>query len=149
MDKRKEIPAKSPDKPGEKPPNAAPKADVDRVRSRIAELGIEFHECVKRAGLGYATGYRFLNYTASVGSLRKLEEWVVKEERRQKRPAQPTGDEQDERLAAWTEMGRELQQIDPDHFESVIDGLREVLEAEKLRASGFRKILRANPDVQR
>lgn len=140
MEKRGQIPAK---------PNSAPKADVDRVKARIAALGLDWHDAVKEAGLSYATGYRFLKYEGSVGKLRELEEWVVKEESRRKRPPQPTVAEQDARMAEWLELGQQLAKVDPQHFQMVLEGLRDVLEASRLTQSAFRKMLRATPDPDR
>jgi hypothetical protein len=143
MDKRGQIPGKSP------PPNAAPKADVDRVRARVDALGYEWHDAIKRAGLSYSTGYRFLNYEASVGKLRELEEWIVREESKRNRKPLPTGEEQDERLAEWATIGAELMKSDPQRFNEVLDGLRDVLEATKLTQNAFLKILRATPGNDR
>jgi hypothetical protein len=140
MEKRGQIPAK---------PNAAPKADVDRVRQRIEKLGLDFHDAVAKAGISYSTGYRFLDGTASVGKLRQLEEWVIKEEARRKLPSQPTAAEQDARLAEWADLGRELADVDPQHFQVMLEGLRDVLEASKLTQAAFRKMLRATPDRER
>jgi hypothetical protein len=140
MEKRGQIPGK---------PNSAPKADVDRVRARIEALGIDWHDAVKAAGLSYATGYRFLKYEGSVGKLRELEEWVVKQEAKRDRPPMPTGVEQDARLAEWSELGAELMRLDPQRFNEVFEGLRDVLEAAKLTQSAFLKILRATPDPKR
>lgn len=141
MDKRREIPATK--------PNAAPRADVDRVSQRIASLGIDFHDAVEKAGISRATAYRFQNYTASVGKLRELEEWVVKEEARQRKPAQPTIEQQDAQQAEWAEIGRELARLDPALFAATLDGLRDVLESVKLREQGIRKMFRATPDHDR
>lgn len=141
MDKRREIPAVK--------PNAAPRADVDRVSQRIASLGYDFHDAVEKAGISRATAYRFQSYTASVGKLRELEEWVVKEEARQKKPAQPTIEQQDAQQAEWAEIGRELARLDPQLFAATLDGLRDVLESVKLREQGIRKMFRATPDHDR
>lgn len=140
MEKRREIPAK---------PNSASKADVLRVKARIEALGIDWHDAVKEAKLSYATGYRFLKYEGSVGKLRELEEWVVKEEARKKRPPQPTAAEQDARLAEWLELGRQLAQMDGAHFDDALDGLRKVIEAKKLIETGYRQLFRATPDHDR
>lgn len=140
MEKRGQIPAK---------PNAATKSDVERVRARVAALGYEWHDAIKRAGLSYATGYRFLNYEASVGKLRELEEWVVKEEGKRNRPVLPTAAEQDERIAEWSKLGDALMKADPQRFQEVLEGLRDVVEAARLTQLAFLKILRATPDPKR
>jgi hypothetical protein len=142
MEKRGQISA--PQKP-----NAATRADVERVKSRINALGVDFHDAVKQADISYPTGYRILKGDASVGSLRKLEDWVVKEERRRKLPAQPTAEEQDARLAEWLEIGRELARLDPGLFDNALDGLRDMLGSVKLREQAISKIFRATPDAQR
>jgi hypothetical protein len=140
MEKRGQIPAK---------PNSAPKADVDRVKARVEGLGLDWHDAVKSAGLSYATGYRFLKYEGSVGKLRELEEWVAREEVRKKRPPLPTAVEQDQRLADWLELGQQLAEVDPQHFQRVLEGLKDVLEASKLTQNAFRKMLRVTPDADR
>jgi len=140
MEKRGQIPAK---------PNAAPKADVDRVRARVEALGLDWHDAVKSSGLSYSTGYRFLNYEGSVGKLRTLEEWVVKEEAKRKQPARPTIAESDAQSAEWLELGRQLADLDPAQFQVVLEGLRDIVEATKLTQAAFRKMLRATPDPER
>jgi hypothetical protein len=140
MEKRGQIPAK---------PNSAPKVDVDRVKARIEALELDWHDAVKSAGLSYATGYRFLKYEGSVGKLRQLEEWVLKEELRRKKTPQPTAAEQDAQFAEWMELGQQLSSVDPEHFQRVLEGLRDVLEAARLTQSAFRKMLRVTPDTDR
>jgi hypothetical protein len=142
MEKRREIPAAT-------KPNAAARADVDRVRQRIESLGMDFHDAVESAGMSRPTGYRFLKGEGSVGKLRELEEWVVKEERRLKRPPQPTADEQDAMQLEWAEIGRELARVDPVLFGQALDGLRDMLGSVKLRDQAIRKIFRATPDADR
>lgn len=142
MEKRGQIPTAQ-------KPNAAAKADVERIRQRVSDLGTEWNEAVKAAGLGYATGYRFLKGEASVASLRTLEEWVVKEELRRKKTPAPSPAEQDARLAEWLDLGRELMASDPRRFDVTLDGLRDVLQSVKLQQSAFRKMFRATPDDER
>lgn len=141
MEKRKEIPAEK--------PNAAAKADVERVRERIDRLEIDFHDAVKRAGFSKPTGYRLLNAEASVGTLRELEEWVVKEERRRKQPPQPTSEEIDARLVEWNDLGRELMQLEPQQFDASLDGLRDLVQSIKLRDRAITKMFRATPGADR
>jgi hypothetical protein len=140
MDKRGQISGK---------PNSAPKADVDRVKARVEALGVDWHDAVKSAGLSYATGYRFLKYEGSVGKLKVLEEWLVREEIRRKKVPTPTVAEQDARIAEWDELGRELAEVDPQHFARVLEGLKDVLQASRLTREAFRKMLRATPDSDR
>lgn len=132
MDKRGQISTR---------PNSAPKADVDRVKARVEAMGIDWHDAVKSSGLSYATGYRFLKYEGSVGKLRQLEEWVVKEEARRKIASPPTAAERDAQMTEWDELGSELASTDPQHFVRVLEGLRDVVEANKRIQSAVRKML--------
>jgi molybdenum-dependent DNA-binding transcriptional regulator ModE len=143
MDKRREI-------PGSQKPNSAPRADVDRVLKRISELGLDVHVASKAAGLSRMTGYRFLDYEASVGSLRTLEEWVVKEEaKRQKTGATTTREQHDQLLAEWTRLGEELVQIAPARFADAMDGLRDMIESVRLQQRALHKMFRPTPDGER
>jgi hypothetical protein len=141
MEKRKEI-------PGPKP-NAAPKADVDRVRDRLERLGLDLVAAAIQAGMGRATGYRFKNYTASIGKLRELEEWVVKEELKRRIPTQPTNDEKDARIVEWNQLGHELMQIEPHQFAASLEGLRDLVQSIKLRDRAIHKMFRATPEGDR
>lgn len=145
MEKRREISATK--------PNAAPRADVDRVAKRVVALGYEsIVAAVEKAnvpGVSRSTAYRFKDYTASVGKLRALEEWVVKEEARLGKRPQPSNEEQDAQQAEWAQIGIELARLDPARYEATLDGLRDLLESVKLREQGIRKMFRATPDHDR
>ena len=140
MEKRHEISAK---------PNAAPRAEVDRVRRRIEQLGVEFHEAVISAGLSRPTGFRLLNGTGSVASLRSIDEWAAKEETRLKHKPDISAEQQAAALAEWAELGRQLQAFDPARFATTLDGLRDVLESVKLQRQAIHKMFRATPDRER
>ena len=144
MEKRREIPGK---------PNSAPKADVDRVAQRIVALGykdiVDAAEKAGIPGISRSTAYRFRDYTASVGKLRELEEWALKEERRRNLPAQPTTAEMNAQMREWTELGEQLNAADPVHFQKVMEGLRDMVEATRLTQAAIRKMLRATPDRDR
>jgi hypothetical protein len=139
MEKRREIPAP-------KNPNAPSRSDVERVRGRITALGLDWIDACEKAGLGRATAYRLLKGEASIGKLRELEEWVVKEEAKQHKPALGTKDEQDGKLSEWSSLGEELMRLDPARFADTLDGLRDVLASVKLTRSAFQKMFRATPD---
>lgn len=142
MDKRKEIPAKS-------KPNAASKSDVDRALARAAALGLDIHVAMERAGLSYATRYRVIGYSASVATLRKFEEWLVKEESKRRLPARPTSEQQDENVSEWGRLGQELSQIDPVRFSQALEGIRDLVDGIKLEERGIRKMFRGTPDAER
>lgn len=114
---------------------------MERVKARVEAIGLDWHVASKNAGLSYATGYRLLRCEASVGKLRQLEEWVIKEESRRKMPSRPSASEQDAMLAEWTDLGRDLSAVDPQHFVRVLEGLRDVVEANKRIQSALRKML--------
>jgi hypothetical protein len=141
MDKRREIPAAK--------PNAAPRADVDRVLRRIEQLGVDGEDAVEAAGMSRPTYFRLRRYEASVGSLRKLDEWAAREEGKRKKPGTPSGTEQDALLAEWAALGEQLLEADPGRFRTTLDGLRDVLESVKLTQRAFSKMFRATPDHER
>lgn len=141
MDKRGEISAAK--------PNAATRADVERVKKRIEALGLSFHDAVEKAQLSRPTGFRLLKGEGSVASLRQLDEYAAREEARQKRTAPQTAEQQDAALEEWAQLGRELQAMDPERFASTLDGLRDVLESVKLQRAAFSKMFRATPDPRR
>lgn len=114
------------------------------MRERILRLGIDFHAAVKDAGISRPTGYTLLRGTASVGTLRRLEDWVVRQE--SKRGGAQPRDGSAVQLDEWTQLGRELAELDPDDFDRTIDGLRDLIAAKKLQATAIRKMFRATPE---
>lgn len=141
MEKRREIPAQK--------PNAAPKSDVDRVLKRIEQLGVSGEDALEGAGYSRPTWFRFKKYETSVGTVRAVEEWAVKEEGKRRKPSAPTTTEQEALLAEWAKLGEQLLAADPARFHSTLDGLRDVLESVKLTQRAFSKMFRATPDGER
>lgn len=141
MEKRREIPPKK--------PNAAPRADVDRVLRRIDQLGFGGEESVERAGFARATYFRLKRYEASVGTVRSIEEWAVKEEGRQRKPSTPTGPQEDALLKEWSDLGERLLAADPGQFTRTLEGLRDMVESLRLQQQAILKMFRANPEQDR
>lgn len=142
MDKRREI-------PGSKRPNAAPKADVDRILQRFEQLGLDGEDAVEAAGFGRATYYRLKKYEASVGTVRKIDEWSLREANGRRKPSSPTGNEQEQLLAEWQRLGEQLMEADPARLTSTMDGVRDVLESVLLQQRAILKMLRATPGSDR
>lgn len=134
------------EKAREIPPNAAPRADVDRVKGRIKALGLEWHEACDKAGIARNTSYTLKRYQASVGTLRKLEEWVVKQEHARGAKPVHTASDGDRNVEAWAELGRELLELDPDGFQARLDGLRQFVKAKRDQEAAIRKMFRATPE---
>jgi hypothetical protein len=141
MEKRREIPAAK--------PNAAPKADADRVMARIENLGLKGEDVVEAAGFGRATYFRLKKYEASVATVRALDEWLVSEERRRSKPSAPTKGDEERLLAEWMQLGEQLMGLDPQRFVQAMDGLRDMVEGVRLQQSAILKMFRANPDHRR
>lgn len=137
MDKRREIPAAK--------PMAASRADTDRVIARIESLGLKVEDAVEAAGYKRATYFRLKKYEASVGTVRDLDEWLVKEESKRKKPGTPTGSEREALLAEWAELGERLMESAPDEFARMFEGLRVIAESVELRTRGFALINRVVP----
>lgn len=132
------------------PPNAAPKAQVDDVFRRIDALGIDWKVAVEKAEIGIATGYRLKKYTASVGSLKRLEDWLLKAEKAEfAQPAGVASEKFTTRLGEWMALGKELCDVDPEQFDQMLDGLRDLVKFERMREGALLKIFRANPDRRR
>lgn len=126
-------------------PNAASRDAVEDAKRRVQALGISWHDAVREAGLSRNTGFTMLRYEASVASLRKLEEWlVVEESRRPKRTTSKGG-----LISEWASLGEEMSELDPTLFEQMLEGIREVVKAERQKEGAFHKIFRANPDRRR
>lgn len=126
-------------------PNAAARADVDDARRRVEELGLDWHETVQKI-LSRNTAYTLLRGEGSVGSLRKIEDWLVTKEA-ERAIERPKG--KANTIAEWAAIGEQLHELDADKFEKVLDGLRDVLRATKIEQGGILKMFRPNPDRSR
>lgn len=120
--------------------NAAAKGDVFALRDEIEATGLDWHEAVKRAGLSRNLGYTLLRGEGSVGSLRQVQEWWLKESQQRKRDPLPPREE-------WAAIGLELEQLGHEELERTIEGLQEYIRAEKRRRAALRKMFRATPDA--
>lgn len=130
------------EKAREIPPNAAPRDDVDRVRKRLERLGVDFHEAVKKAEISRNTGYRLLRGEGSIGTLRQLEEWVVKQERSRG----VKSSDRERAVEEWAELGGDLSKLDLEDFGQMLAALRDYVGAKKQMASAIRKMFRATPE---
>ncbi len=128
------------------PPNAAPLASVQAVKKRIEALGIDYHEGVKLAGVSRNTGYTLLRGRGSLGKLREIEDWLVREEAKRPRPKPAS---KDERLTEWSDLGAELARLDPARMDEMLEGLREIVKAKKMETNAILKIFRATPEPDR
>jgi hypothetical protein len=136
------------DKTREIPPNAAPRDGVKHASDRISALGLEFHDVVASVGLSRNTGYKLLRGEGSLASLRKIEEWLVLEESKRGRKPPPiatVSKSGKDRLAEWTEVGAELQLLDPKRFEQFLDGARELVAAKKHERNAMALIFQPTP----
>ena len=124
------------------PRNAASKSDVERVVKRIEKLGLKLADAVTGAGYERATYFRLKKGKASVGTLRDVEEWVVSEETKRGEPTLGTKSDQDALLAEWTSIGDELMGLSPARYLTTLDGLRDVLDSERLAQRAAKKIFR-------
>ena len=126
-------------------PNAAPKAAVDDAIRRAEALGYEWLDAVMKAGKSRNIAFTLKRGTASVASLRAVEDWLVKQEQTQ-RPKRPT---EGAPISEWTALGTELLEIDPTEFARMLEGLREIVKAENAKRGAIRKMFRVNPDRPR
>jgi hypothetical protein len=133
----------------EPPPNAAPRHLIDSVMRRAAALDMDIHEATKRAKLGRATGYRIIAGTASLASVRAVDEWLLEQEKKQKVPTAGTDDERAAALAEWNSLGERLLDLDPAQFANALDGVRDMVEAVEKMQGAIRKMFRATPDPAR
>lgn len=133
------------EKRGEIPPNAAPRESVSAVKERIEALGVNFHEAVKSAGLTRNTGYKLLRGTASLGSLRKVEDWLVREEAKRG----PREKSEPDDLAEWAGLGRDLRELDPQRFVAMLEGVREIVAARKREREVLARIFRPTPNYEK
>ncbi|HET9748352.1 MAG TPA: hypothetical protein VFS06_03525 [Casimicrobiaceae bacterium] len=131
MDKQREI-----------PPHAAPRDFVDRVKKRVEAIGVSFHDAVEKAGVSRNTGYKLLRGEGSLGSLRRIEDWLVREEAKRGPQEKLSKDE----MAEWADLGRELQKLDQQRFEAMLVGLRELVAVRKREDEVLRQMFRPNPD---
>lgn len=131
------------------PPNAAPRADVESMRKRVERLGMEWVDALHDAGISRATAFRFLNGKASVASLRRLDEWLLRQEQKKRVPTAGTKDAQDAAITQWTELGEKLMKLDPARFRGTLDGLRDLVESLELQHRAIGKMFRATPDHER
>lgn len=126
------------------PPNAASRHEVDRVRSRVDDLGVTWHDAVAKADLGRNVGFKLLRGHGSVASLRKIDEWAASEESR--RPSRSKDQKRTSKTAEWATLGAELAELDPAKFESMLDGLRDLVKAKRDEGAAILKMFRPNPD---
>ncbi len=142
MEKRREAPS---DKPF-----AAPRADVERVLARLDAMGLNTLEDVMRgAKISRPTYFRFKRGDASVGTVRSIEEFAVREESKRRVPSAGTKSQQDGLMAEWLDLGEQLMAADPERFRSTMDGVRDMLEAARLTQRALSKMFRATPDPER
>jgi len=121
-------------------PNAPAKADVDRVTRRFERLnsGTDFIDAVIAAGFGRATAFRLRNGEASLATLRKFEEWVVKQENARGIRSSEIA----RAIEEWTELGDDLAKLDPDRFNEMLTALRAIVGATKTIDSAMRTMFR-------
>lgn len=131
------------------PPNAAPRSLIDGVLKRATAVSGDIHKAVKLAGLSRATGYRIKDGTASLASVRELDEWLLSQERKQKIPTAGTDDERAAALAEWAALGEKLLDVDPGRFAATIDGVRDIVDAVEKMQGAIHKMFRATPDPKR
>lgn len=137
MEKRRESPAPK--------PNAAPRADAERVLKRIEDLGIKGEDAFEAAGLSRPTYFRMKKYEASVGTVRKIEEWLLGEERRRQKPEGPSKSEEERLMAEWAQLGEDMLATNPARFRHMLESLREVVDAERRMQQAEAKAFRATP----
>lgn len=121
-------------------PNAPAKSDVDRVTRRFERLGngMDFVDAVIAAGISRATAFRLQNGEASVATLRKFEEWVVKQESVRGIRSSEIARSVEE----WTELGDDLAKLDPERFNEMLTALRAIVGATKTIDSAMRTMFR-------
>jgi hypothetical protein len=125
------------------PPNAPSKSELDRVKKRVSDLGREWHEFATEAEVSRPVSYALLRGEGSLASLRKIDEHASKEEAR--RPAQAKNTKAN-RSSEWAALGAELAELDPDEFDQMLDGLRDLMRAKRLEREAKIKMFRATPD---
>lgn len=125
------------------PPNAPSRSELDRVKKRVIDLGREWHEFADAADVSRPVAYALLRGEGSVASLRKIDELAAREEA--KRPT-ATKNSKVNRAAEWAALGAELAELDPDRFEKMLDGLRDLVKAKRMEDAAILKMFRATPD---
>jgi hypothetical protein len=148
MEKRREIPGQKLD--ADKP-NAAPRADTDRVLQLLDQLGITTEKAFvdKFQISSRASYYRLKKFELSLGGVREIEEWLVREAQRRRLDIAPSRTEQSELLAEWARLGEQLLAADAAQFRSTLDGLRDMVESARLQQLAISKMFRATPDPTR
>lgn len=141
MEKRGEIPgAKTKERSYA---NAAPIDAVDKVRERVEALGYEWKKAIELAGVSRNVGYTLLRGEGSLASLRKVEDWVAREQAKQKTTAAKRSPRDE-----WMALADELESLGGDELANTIEGLQEYIRAEKRRRAALRKMFRATPDYE-
>lgn len=145
MAKRGEISAeKKSDRTDRTFVHSAPLDQVLRVREQVESAGFDWHkDAVPGANLSRNVGYTLLRGEGSLGSLRRIEEWLSKKQVDQDAKKSRTPREQ------WAQLADELESLGADQFDITIEGLQEYIRAEKRRRAAFHKLLRVNPDPQK
>jgi hypothetical protein len=141
MDKPREIPGVA------VPKNHATVAQVAEVVARAAAIGLDWVDLCKRAGIERATAFRLKAGRASIGSLRSVEEFLVKLEA--KAPKQLVGSSAAAPITEWAELGARLRELDPNRFGEMLNGLRLLVDAKEQEKNAFSMFLRPNPDRPR
>lgn len=131
------------------PPNAAPRADVEAMKKRVERLGLDWVDALNDAGISRATAFRFLNGQASVASLRRLDEWLLKQEQKKRILSPGSKTVQDSAIARWTELGEKLMALEPERFREILDGLTEYVGGVEMQQRALSKMFRATPDPER
>lgn len=117
--------------------HAASVDEVQPIKMRIEALGDDWHDAVKEAGVSRNVGYTLLRGEGSIGSLRKIEEWLVRKE--STTAAQRARDPRER----WAQLLVELEELGVDQVDITVEALDEYIRAEKRRRAALQKILRA------
>jgi len=141
MEKPREIPGVA------VPKNHATAAQVAEVVARANAIGQEWVELCKKAGIERATAFRLKAGKASIGSLRSVEDELVRIEAKSRRPL--VGSNAESPLAEWAELGAKLRELDAARFAEMLTGVRLLVDAKIQEKNAFAMILRPNPDRAR
>ena len=119
-------------------PNAASKESIDRLRRRIEDgLKLKFTDGIQEAGLSHATAFRMVKYDASVGSVKRVDEWVRK---REIDLGIRSSDQQARMVDEWAELGAELSRLDPADFEERLAALHDYVRAKKMLSEASKRL---------